>query len=190
MCRTTSWSPHFRLERWAVLDSSWDSSLFPRMKHCQPTQRGCVGRQEGTHAHSPLVKWTNSELPEDLFVSVLLIFLWSLWETAGILRVVLLWCNWYEDNLNEVNAGLLIFSVWIPTRWRCWVLHAWFCWGFFSLSLQPFHHCVNAIWQIFRVSHNDMCEVTIFLIGPLWNYHRICVVFVFNSLITQQMQLL
>lgn len=161
------------------------------MKHCQPTQRGCVGRQEGTHAHSPLVKWTNSELPEDLFVSVLLIFLWSLWETAGILRVVLLWCNWYEDNLNEVNAGLLIFSLCeflLDEGAECCMLGS--VGVFFSLSLQPFHHYVNAIWQIFCVSHNDMCEVMIFLIGPLWNYHRICVVFVFYSLITQQMQLL
>lgn len=42
--------PHFRPELWAALDLRLIS--FPRMKHRQPTQRGCVGRQEGTRAHS------------------------------------------------------------------------------------------------------------------------------------------
>lgn len=44
--------PHFRLKRWAALDSDLRLTSFPCMKYCQPTQRGCVGRQEGTHAHS------------------------------------------------------------------------------------------------------------------------------------------
>lgn len=78
-------------------------NLFPSHETLSThTKRGCVGRQEDMCTLDLLI-WTKSELPEDMLVSTLLIFLWYLWETAGILRGVLLfcWCNWYEDSLNE-----------------------------------------------------------------------------------------
>lgn len=97
------------------------------------------------HMHTPPVKRTNSELPEDLFVSILLIFLWSFWESAGILRVVfvlkLIWrqCKW--------RYCWFVYFVWNSPQ-RFWVLHAQVC---FSLTLRPIHY-ITAIWPQWSVS--------------------------------------
>lgn len=103
MCHTTSAPPPTLFQTGALGCTGFVVNLFPSHETLSThTKRGCVGRQEDMCTLDLLIR-TKSELPEDMLVSTLLIFLWYLWETAGILRGVLLfcWCNWYEDSLNE-----------------------------------------------------------------------------------------
>lgn len=145
MCRTTFRPPHFRLKRWAALDS-WSRLIsFPCMKYCQPTQRGRVGRQEGTHAHSTCDM--DQLRASRRFVCVnfsyfSMVIVRNCWNIKGCITVLLrklIWrqCKW--------RYCWFVYFVWIPTQWRFWVLHAQVC---FSLSLQPIRHYVTAIWQI------------------------------------------
>lgn len=131
MCRTTFGS--LISERSAGLHwiRSEDSSLSLAWKHCQPTQRGCVG----THAHSTCDTdqlWASTRFVCVNFTYFSMVIVRNCWNIMGCIT-----CSVDVIDMKTIYMKILVvcsFSVWIPTRWRCRVLHAWFCWVFSPLS--------------------------------------------------------